>query len=81
TVVKRQDGSTLYLSRDLANLKKREQEGFDYNLYIVGSEQELHFKQLFKLGEKFDITDIKNEHISYGLLQLQDETMSSSEGN
>jgi arginyl-tRNA synthetase len=81
TVVKRDDGSTLYISRDVANIRKREKEGFDTNMYVVASEQDLHFQQLFEIAEEFGYTDIKNEHISYGMLQLPGETMSSSKGN
>lgn len=81
TVVKRADGSTLYLTRDVANIRKRENEGFDYNLYVVATEQNLHFRQLFELAKKFDVTDIQNEHISYGLLSLEEGSMSSRSGN
>lgn len=81
TIVKRADGSTLYLSRDIANIRKREREGFDYNLYVVASEQDLHFQQLFNIAERFGIEDIQNEHISYGMLHLEEGSMSSSKGN
>ena len=81
TIVKRSDGSTLYLSRDIANIKKRAREGFDQNLYVVASEQDLHFQQLFELAEEFGIEDMNSEHISYGMLHLQDGSMSSSKGN
>jgi arginyl-tRNA synthetase len=81
TVVKRDDGSTLYISRDVANVRKREREGFDLSMYVVASEQNLHFQQVFEVARRFGYTDIENEHISYGMLQLPGETMSSSEGN
>ncbi|MFB6175067.1 MAG: arginine--tRNA ligase [Candidatus Nanohalobium sp.] len=81
TVVKRDDGSTLYISRDVANIRKREQEGFDLNMYVVASEQDLHFQQLFEIAKEFGYTDIRNEHISYGMLHLQEGSMSSSKGN
>jgi arginyl-tRNA synthetase len=81
TVVKRDDGSTLYISRDVANIRKREREGFDLNMYVVASEQDLHFQQLFEIAEEFGFTDIQNEHISYGMLHLQEGSMSSSKGN
>ncbi|MFB6292520.1 MAG: arginine--tRNA ligase [Candidatus Nanohaloarchaea archaeon] len=79
TVLEKGDGTTLYLTRDIANIKKREDEGFDHNLYIVGSEQELHFQQLFELAEQYGI-DIESEHVSYGLLKLPGGSMSSREG-
>ena len=81
TVVKRDDGSTLYISRDVANIRKRENEGFDTNMYVVASEQDLHFQQLFEIANEFGYTSINNEHISYGMLHLQEGSMSSSKGN
>jgi arginyl-tRNA synthetase len=81
TVIKRDDGSTLYLSRDVANIKKRQEEGFDLNMYVVASEQDLHFQQLFEIADRFGYEDIENEHISYGMLHLQEGSMSSSKGN
>ncbi|PSH01524.1 MAG: arginine--tRNA ligase, partial [Nanohaloarchaea archaeon QH_8_44_6] len=80
-IIKRNDGSTLYLSRDVANVKKRANEGFDCNIIVVANEQDLHFQQLFEIAEMFGIENIQNEHISYGLVHLQDGSMSSSEGN
>jgi len=81
TIVKRADGSTLYLSRDIANIRKRGREGFGQNLYVVATEQDLHFQQLFRIAENFGITDIESEHISYGMLHLEEGSMSSSKGN
>lgn len=80
-VIQKSDGSTLYITRDLANLKKRNEEGFDYNFYVVGSEQDLNFQQLFKAGEKLGIDTEGSEHISYGMLSLTDGSMSSRKGN
>ena len=79
-VILKEDGSTLYLTRDLYNLKKRNQEGFDYNLYIVASEQELHFKQLFKIADEMGIDASGAEHIPYGLLNLPEGSMSTRRG-
>jgi arginyl-tRNA synthetase len=79
-VVLKADGSTLYLTRDLYNLKKRNQEGFDYNLYVVASEQELHFKQLFRIAGEMGIDNEGAEHISYGMLNLPEGSMSTRKG-
>ncbi|WEL23865.1 arginine--tRNA ligase [Candidatus Nanohalovita haloferacivicina] len=79
-VLLKADGSTLYITRDLYNLKKRNEEGFDYNLYIVASEQELHFKQLFQVAEDMGIETEGSEHISYGMLQLPEGSMSTRKG-
>jgi len=79
-VVLKADGSTLYLTRDLYNLKKRNQEGFDYNLYVVALEQQLHFKQLFRIADKMGIDTEGAEHISYGMLNLPEGSMSTRKG-
>ena len=79
-VVLKADGSTLYLTRDLYNLEKRNQEGFDYNLYVVASEQELHFKQLFKIAGEMGIDTEGAEHVSYGMLNLPEGSMSTRKG-
>ena len=52
TILKRSDGATVYLLRDLAALKYRLQEWrADRVIYHIGSEQELHFRQLVKTAE------------------------------
>ncbi|MFB6192900.1 MAG: arginine--tRNA ligase [Candidatus Nanohaloarchaea archaeon] len=79
-VLLKADGSTLYITRDLYNLKKRNEEGFDYNFYVVASEQKLHFKQLFQAAEDMGIDTEGAEHISYGMLQLPEGSMSTRKG-
>lgn len=80
-VVQKADGSTLYITRDLENLRKRkEDENFDYNLIVTGSEQELHFKQVFKTCEKLGIDTSGCENPTYGLLSLPEGSMSSRRG-
>ncbi|MDY6768902.1 MAG: arginine--tRNA ligase, partial [Candidatus Nanohaloarchaea archaeon] len=76
-VLLKADNTTLYLTRDLYNLKKRNEEGFDYNLYVVGAEQELHFQQLFAAADRLGYDTTGAEHVSYGLLNLPDGGMSS----
>ncbi|MFB6294271.1 MAG: arginine--tRNA ligase, partial [Candidatus Nanohaloarchaea archaeon] len=79
-VLLKADNTTLYLTRDLYNLKKRNEEGFDYYLYVVGAEQELHFQQLFAAADRLGYDTTGAEHVSYGLLNLPDGGMSSREG-
>lgn len=84
-LLKKEDGSTLYLTRDLAALKKRF-ELFNLNLllYVVGSEQSLHFQQLFALAEALGYLDQKNkkaEHISFGLILIEGKKMATRKGS
>ena len=51
-LILRSDGATLYLTRDLAAAKYRKDTyNFDKSLYVVAYQQDLHFKQLFKVLE------------------------------
>ncbi|MDY6765758.1 MAG: arginine--tRNA ligase [Candidatus Nanohaloarchaea archaeon] len=80
-VVQKADGTSLYLTRDLATIRARVvEEGFDHTLYVVGAEQELHFRQLFAAADRLGIDTSGCEHISYGLLNLPEGGMSSREG-
>ncbi|HLL53258.1 MAG TPA: arginine--tRNA ligase [Myxococcaceae bacterium] len=52
-LLKKADGSTLYITRDLAAAIDRfERFDFERSLYVVAKDQELHFKQLFRVLEK-----------------------------
>jgi arginyl-tRNA synthetase len=79
-LIKRSDGATLYITRDLAAILYRYRTyGATKLLYIVGNEQQLHFKQLKKLtdlmGYNFDI-----EHINFGLVLVDGKKMSTRGG-
>ena len=79
-LVKRSDGATLYITRDLAALLYRHHT-YQANkvLYIVGNEQQLHFKQLKAvtdlMGYNFDI-----EHVNFGLVLIDGKKMSTRSG-
>jgi len=70
-LLRKQDGTTLYLSRDLAAIDARKKKyHFDKILYVVGSEQILHFKQLKALLEKEQPAWAATvEHIPFGRIQ------------
>ncbi len=79
-VILKKDGSTLYLSRDLAALLDRvERYGASKLLYVVGSEQKMHFKRLFKLAELLGVkADLV--HVSFGLINLPEGRISTRRG-
>lgn len=68
TLVQKQDGTSLYLTRDIGAAWERfETYDFEKMYYVVGTSQELHFKQLFKTLELLDFPWAKNcEHIKFG---------------
>ena len=81
-LITKKDGSTLYITRDIAAAFYRKNVyGFYKNLYIVGSQQILHFKQWIKIIELMGY-DWANDcvHIPFGLISLEDGTMSTREG-
>lgn len=77
------DGSSLYATRDLAAAIWRKKEyDFDKCLYVVAYQQNLHFKQLFKVLELAGLPWAKDMvHIPYGMVSLEDGAMSTRKGN
>ncbi len=82
-VVIRSDGTSIYITQDIELARVRiQEEKADFTAYIVGNEQDLHFKQLFAICEELGIGK-RNQflHISYGMVNLSGGVkMSSREG-
>ncbi len=81
-ILLRNDGTSVYMTQDLGTAAKRyEDYQFDRMVYVVGDEQEYHFKALFeilkKLGESY--AD-QLYHLSYGMVDLPTGKMKSREG-
>ncbi|EFA78048.1 arginyl-tRNA synthetase [Heterostelium album PN500] len=70
-LVKKTDGSSLYITRDIAAASiRKEQYNFEKMIYVVASQQELHFRQLFKILERMQYPWSKElTHIGYGLVK------------
>lgn len=82
-LIKRSDGGSLYITRDLAAVFYRKKEyKFDKILYVVGNEQKLHFNQLKRLIQKMGY-DFYNqvEHINFGLYLTNGKKASTRKGN
>ncbi|CAD6505400.1 BgTH12-00891 [Blumeria graminis f. sp. triticale] len=70
-LIKRRDGTALYLTRDIGEIIQREEKyHFDHMIYVVASAQDLHLKQLFKIIELMGLTEIaaKVQHVNFGLV-------------
>jgi len=83
TVIRRSDGTGLYLTRDIPSAIWREDKfSPDLNIYVVGEDQSLHFRQLFKTLELLGHKKIANnsQHLSYGLVLLEGKKMSARRG-
>ena len=78
-LLRKADGATLYMTRDLAAAGYRHATyKFDQLLYVVGTAQSLHFRQLFKVIELMGDSWAENcTHVNFGLVQ----GMSSRKGN
>ncbi|MDH5681938.1 MAG: arginine--tRNA ligase, partial [Spirochaetota bacterium] len=81
-LLKKQDGATLYATRDIAAAMYRWKEfSFDEMIYVVGGEQDLHFKQFFKVLELMGHSWVERcQHIGFGLIQFKSGKMSTREG-
>ncbi len=81
-LILRSDGATLYMTRDLAAATYRKKTyNFDKSLYVVAYQQDLHFKQLFKVLELMGYDWAKDcEHVSFGMVSFEGQAMSTREG-
>ncbi|MDR2458360.1 MAG: arginine--tRNA ligase [Clostridiales Family XIII bacterium] len=82
-IIKKSDGTSLYTTRDIAAVLDRwEEYHFEKCLYIVASQQNLHFKQWFKITESLGLP-FSNRlfHIPFGLVSLEGRTLSTRKGD
>ena len=81
-LVTKSDGSSLYITRDLAAAMYRKKTyGFDKCIYVVASQQNLHFQQWFKILELMGYDWAKDcVHVPFGLVSLEEGTMSTRSG-
>ncbi len=82
-LILRSDGASLYATRDLAAAYYRKQTYDFYKcLYVVAYQQNLHFKQLFKVLDLLGKPWAKDmEHVAFGMVSLEEGTMSTRKGN
>lgn len=81
-IIKKSNGSSTYITRDIATAIYRKKEyNFDKNYYVVASQQLLHFKQLFAILNEMGYEWAKDcEHISFGMVSMKDGSMKTREG-
>ncbi len=90
-LLKKQDGATLYLTRDLTGAYYRwDKYRYDCSIYVVGAGQADHFKQMIKVmalvENKEGVPDSERissriTHIEFGWIRFGEQTMSTRRGN
>ncbi|ADY51340.1 arginyl-tRNA synthetase [Pseudopedobacter saltans DSM 12145] len=81
-LVRRGDGTSVYITQDLGTAQlKYDEFGVDRSIYVVGNEQDYHFKVLFLILKKLGKTWADGlYHLSYGMVDLPSGKMKSREG-
>jgi len=81
-ILLRSDGTSIYITQDFGTAINRHKDwAFDQLIYVVGSEQQYHFKVLFTILDKLGYSWAKNlHHLSYGMVNLPEGKMKSREG-
>ena len=82
-IILRSDGATLYATRDLAAaIYRKKTYDFVKSLYVVAYQQNLHFKQFFKVLELMGCGWVKDcEHVNFGMVSMEEGTLSTRHGN
>lgn len=81
-IILKRDGSSTYITRDIATAMKRmENYNFEKNIYVVATQQNLHFRQLKAVLKKMGFAWYdKIEHVAFGMVSLKDGTLSTRKG-
>ncbi len=81
-IILRSDGATLYATRDIAAaLYRKDTYDFAKCLYVVAYQQDLHFRQWFKVIELMGYDWYQDlVHVSFGMVSMEDGTLSTRKG-
>lgn len=81
-LIRKSDGSTLYITRDIAAaIYRKETYDFYKNIYVVGAQQNLHFQQWKKVVELMGYDWAEDcVHVPFGMVSLEEGTMSTRKG-
>jgi arginyl-tRNA synthetase len=81
-IVRRRDGTAVYITQDIGlAVDKFNEYKCDESIYVVGDEQNYHFKVLKLICEKLGLPSAKGiYHLSYGMVELPSGKMKSREG-
>ncbi|MGI6172868.1 MAG: arginine--tRNA ligase [Christensenellales bacterium] len=82
-IIVKSDGATIYATRDLAAaLYRKDTYDFDKCLYVVAYQQDLHFRQIFKVLELMGYDWAKTcEHVAFGMVSYEGQALSTRSGH
>jgi arginyl-tRNA synthetase len=82
-IVQRKDGTAVYITQDIGLIINKYQEfKCDLSIYVVGDEQNYHFKVLKLIAQKLELPSANSiYHLSYGMVELPTGRMKTREGN
>lgn len=82
-LILKSDGTTIYATRDLAAIFYRKDTfHFDKCLYVVAYQQDLHFRQWFKVVEKMGYEWAKDlVHVAFGMISYEGQSLSTRKGH
>ena len=82
-LILKKDGATLYATRDIAAaLYRHDTYHFDKCLYVVAYQQDLHFRQWFKVLELMGYDWAKDcVHVAFGMISYEGQSLSTRKGN
>jgi arginyl-tRNA synthetase len=81
-LVQRKDGTSVYITQDIGLAQTKQKEfNADQSIYVVGDEQNYHFKVLKLICQKLELPSADGiYHLSYGMVELPTGKMKSREG-
>ena len=82
-IVQRKDGTAVYITQDIGLAQQKSEEfAPDLSIYVVGDEQNYHFKVLKLICQKLEFPSAENIfHLSYGMVELPTGRMKTREGS
>ncbi len=81
-IVQRKDGTAVYITQDIGLAERKQEEyGAEKSIYVVGDEQNYHFKVLKLICQKLGLPSADGiYHLSYGMVELPTGRMKTREG-
>ncbi len=82
-LILKKDGATIYATRDItAAIYRQDTYHFDKCLYVVAYQQDLHFRQVFRVLEKMGYPWAKDcVHVAFGMISFEGQALSTRKGN